>query len=140
MTERTRRPDISLATSMLDAADADMRYVLSLPRQEKGGATILRGIYEAFRQAGNAMLRADGIESEGHDAHIGKVIRLNSATTRTIRVLETLKRVRNNINYQGYSPGIADLTDFASFADENWNIVLKDARRYIQLRKSEKIQ
>lgn len=116
MSPRHKRPDRKNAASILAAAEREMRFTLSLEPTEDAGTTIVRNIYECFRMLGDALLVAEGIESEDHLAPIRRLIEVKVEARRPVSVLDNLRRLRHNINYYGYRPTLYDVMDALSIA------------------------
>ena len=113
---RYKRPDIKNAQSILKAAQREMKFTLTLEPTEDAATTITRNIYESFRMLGDALLVAEGIESQDHITPIKELLKLKVETKRPISIIGNLRRLRHNINYYGYSPSIAEVTDTISIA------------------------
>lgn len=115
---RTRVPDKKNALSILEAAKGDMGYALTLKVSEKSSSTIVRNIYESFRMLGDALLKTKGLEPEKdkHIAEINELLKLKVNTSRPINLLDNLRRLRHNINYNGYKPTILETEDALSLA------------------------
>ncbi len=126
MTIRYKRPDKKNALSIVNAAERDMRFTLTLKPDEDSASTITRNIYESFRMLGDALLVAEGIESQDHIAPIRELLKLRVVTTRPINLIENLRILRHNINYYGYMPKLAEVDDVISIADSCFK-PLKDA-------------
>ena len=114
---RYKKPDKKNALSIIDAAKRDIEYTLSLKSTEEAGPTIIRNIYECFRMLGDSLLVAKGIDSEGHIEQINELLKVKVTTTRPISILENLRKLRRNINYYGYKPGMAEINDTISIAN-----------------------
>jgi hypothetical protein len=56
---------------------------------------------------------------------------LPAATQRPIQALDNLRRLRHDINYQGYQPTPADLDDVISIKKACWKPVLEEVKRII---------
>lgn len=125
---RYKRPDKKNALSIIDAAKREMDFTLSLKPCEASGPTIARNIHECFRMLGDAIMVAEGIESEDHVAPIKELMKINVSTTRPINILDNLRRLRININYYGYKPSLAEVNDAISIAESLFNPLYK----YIQ--------
>lgn len=126
---RYKRPDRKNATSILAAAERDMKYTLSLKCTTDSGATIVRNIYECFRMLGEALLVAKGIESLDHVAPIQELLGLSVNTTRPIRVIDTLRILRHNVNYYGYNPSEPEVQDTLSIAKACFPQLLNAVRK-----------
>jgi len=108
---RYKKPDKKNALSILEAAQRDMKYILSLEITGESGATIVRNVYECFRMLGDSLLVAQGMNSEDHIAPINELMKLKVKTERPIHLVENLRRLRHNINYYGYKPTINEVND-----------------------------
>ncbi len=130
---RYKRPDIKNALSIIEAAQRDMKYTLSLSLTEDSGATVIRNIYECFRMLGDALLVARGIESDDHVAPIKELMGLNLKTTRPVHLIDNLRRLRHNINYYGYKPALSEVREIVEIAKNLFEpifaAVLKKAKK-----------
>ena len=61
---RYKRPDKKNALSIINAAEREMKFTLSLKLTEESGSTIVRNIYECFRMIGDALLVLKGMSSK----------------------------------------------------------------------------
>ncbi len=118
---RYKRPDKKNALSILNAARKEMEFTLSLKRNEEAGSTIVRNIYECFRMMGDALLIAKGIESEDHVMPIRELMKVQADTKRPISLIDSLRRIRHNINYYGYRPTLLEVNDAVSIAESCFN-------------------
>jgi len=116
MSIRYKRPDKKNALSIVESAKRDMHFTLSLKPSEESGTTIVRNIYECFRMIGDALLVAEGMESEDHVMPIRELLKLDVATSRPISIIDNLRRLRHNINYYGYAPKLIEVEDTLSIA------------------------
>ncbi|HLD78989.1 MAG TPA: hypothetical protein VJA18_00340, partial [Candidatus Nanoarchaeia archaeon] len=123
---RQKRPDKKNALSIVEAAKNDMEFTLSLKVTEASGSTIVRNIYECFRMLGDALLVAKGIESIDHVTQIKEVMDLKVLTLRPLGVLDNLRRLRHNINYNGYKPTIHEVKDAVEIANGCFEPILKE--------------
>jgi hypothetical protein len=114
---RYKRPDRKNALSLVEAAKRDMKFTLSMKLTEESGATIVRNIYECFRKLGDSLLVAKGIDSEDHISPIRKLLQIKAKTTRSINLIDNLRRLRININYYGYKPNLIEVKDSISIAE-----------------------
>ena len=107
-----RTPDKAKAKGMVTAAELDMGFISGLPIAINSAQSIIRGIYENFRILGDALLTAQGFKAEGIDHHtqmMDALVKLNIKTARPLFLLNDLKRIRHQINYNGYIPTEKDL-------------------------------
>lgn len=129
---RYKRPDRKNALSILEAAERDMKYTLTLEATDAAGATIVRNIYECFRMLGDALLVSKGVESEDHLAPIGELLKIKAETERPINVVDNLRRLRHNINYYGYRPNIDEVKDIISIAKSMFQPLLRAVKKEIE--------
>ncbi len=113
---RHKRPDNKNALSLLKAAEGEMKFILTLKPTDQSGTTIIRNIYESFRMLGDALLVLEGVESEDHLAPIKKLISLKINVSRPLNILDNLRRLRHNLNYYGYKPGLSEVLEIISIA------------------------
>ena len=132
MNERFKRPDIKNALSILDAAKREIDYALSLEVSEKSGSTIIRNIYEGFRMIGDALLVNKGVSSQDHLAPLNELIKIVVETKRPLRLVETLRILRHNINYYGYKPRIPEVEDAIDFAKKVFYVLWNEVKRKIE--------
>ena len=116
MTIRYKRPDKKNALSILDAANRDMAFTLTLPITEEAGPTLVRNIYESFRMLGDALLVAKGVESEDHIMPLKELLSLPVKTARPTQLIDNLRRLRHNVNYYGYKPSIDEVKEVKAIA------------------------
>jgi uncharacterized protein (UPF0332 family) len=121
---RYKRPDRKNALSIIEAAERDMKFTLSMEVTEESGPTIVRNIYECFRMLGDALLILKGIESEDHIAPIKELTNIKVNTDRPINLVDNLRRLRHNINYYGYKPKLPEVKDVISIAESIFQPVL----------------
>jgi len=125
---RFKRPDKKNALSIINAAEREMKYTLSIKVNEESGPTIVRNIYECFRMIGDALLISKGIESEDHITPIKELTRIRIETRRPINLVDNLRRLRHNINYYGYKPKLEEVKDAISIAESIFQPLLKAVR------------
>jgi len=130
---RYKRPDKKNALSILEAAERDMKFTLTLKPTEISGATIARNIYECFRMLGDALLVSKGIESEDHLTPINELLKIRVKTERPINLIENLRRLRHNINYYGYKPRLEEVEDVISIAKSTFQPLLNAVRKEIEI-------
>jgi uncharacterized protein (UPF0332 family) len=125
MTIRFKRPDRRNALSMIQAAERDMQYTLTLRPTAASASTIIRNIYECFRMLGDALLVAKGIASQDHKMQIAELLKLKAATARPIQLIDNLRALRHSVNYDGYRPTAAEAKDAISLAHACFRPLLK---------------
>lgn len=113
---RYKRPDKKNALSMVDAAERDMKFTMTLPVTDNSATTIIRNIYECFRMLGDALLIEKGIESTDHILPIKELTDLRIDVKRPLFVINNLRRIRHNINYYGYKPNTAEVQNAISIS------------------------
>ena len=125
---RYKRPDKKNALSIINAAEREMKFTLSLRLTEESGSTIVRNIYECFRMVGDALLVLKGISSKDHLAPIDELTKLQLKTSRPIIIIDNLRRLRHNINYYGYKPGLEEVEDAISIAKTIFQTLQKSVK------------
>lgn len=129
---RYKRPDRKNALSIVEAAERDMKFTLSMNPSEESGSTIIRNIYESFRMLGDALLVSKGIESEDHLAPIKELTQVKVETERPINLIDNLRRLRHNINYYGYKPKLAEVEDTLSLAKTIFPPLLETIKKMLK--------
>lgn len=132
MTRRHKRPDRKNAQSIIEAAQRDMEFTLSLDVNEQSGPTIVRNIYECFRMLGDALLVAKGIVSTDHVKPIKELLTIKAKTKRPISLISVLRQMRHNINYYGYKPNLKEIEDVISIAESCFIPVVTEIKKKIQ--------
>lgn len=113
---RIKRPDFKDAQSLLEAARKEMAFTLQLVITPESASTIIRNIYECFRMLGEALLTLRGIESTDHLQPVRALMALAVETKRPLPVIDTLRKIRHNINYYGYQPGSDEAVEAVAIA------------------------
>ena len=129
---RQKRPDKKNALSIIEAAKNDMEFTLSLKVTEASSSTIVRNIYECFRMLGDALLVAKGVESIDHVMQIKELTELKISTLRPLGILDNLRRLRHNINYNGYKPNIPEVKDAIEIAEYLFEPILKEVLKIVK--------
>lgn len=131
---RTRTPDAPKARSLVRSAELEMEFLDTLELSSKSASTIIKGIHENFRKLGEAVLISKGQEPEEHNNHqmcLQALMNLKVKTTRPLQVLDNLRKIRNDINYNGYIPSMADLDDVISIKKACWKPILEEVKKNI---------
>ncbi|MGM5484338.1 MAG: hypothetical protein ACQEP1_00495 [Nanobdellota archaeon] len=113
---RYKRTDTKNAESIIQAADKEMRFTLSLPVNEDSASTIARNIYECFRMLGEGLLILRGESPQDHLEPINAIVKLQIDTPRSLSLLHTYRKIRHNINYYGYLPETEEVKDMVDFS------------------------
>ena|SRR3989338_700838 len=116
MNERVKHPDKKNALSILQAAEREMSYTLNLQINDESAFNIIRNIYECFRMLGDSRLVSKGFISQDHVTQIKELENISVVTQRPIRIIDTLRKLRHNINYYGYIPNKTEAEDAVSIA------------------------
>ncbi len=126
----TNAPDIGKARSLLQTSEREMQYLLTLAQTPDSASTIVSRIYECFHQLGQALLMLDG-QTGNHEERIKAIISLNITASRPIQALDWLRRVRQNINYNGYQASTEDLAEAIFLVKTFWKPVLAEVKRRV---------
>lgn len=129
MNERIKHPDKKNAQSILDATERELRFTLTLTVNDESAFNIIRNIYECFRMLGDARLISKGIVSQDHIEQIRELENMSVKTERPIKLVDTLRKVRHNINYHGYIPSKAEAEDAISLAKTCFYPLLEAIRK-----------
>ena len=116
MNRRIKHHDKKNALSIVNAAEREMQFTLKQPIIEESAFNVIRNIYESFRMLGDARLIAKGIVSQDHVEQIRELEAMQVKTERPIRLIDSLRKLRHNINYYGYIPTKAEAEDAVSIA------------------------
>lgn len=138
MIKRIKHSDKKNAESIIEASIKQMSYTLKLESNDESAFNIIRNIYECFRMLGDALLVSRGLVSEEHIEQIIAIENMNLKTARPIKLIDSLRRMRHNINYYGFSPKKNDADDAVSFAKLCFNQVVNAVKKEIQKNKAEK--
>ncbi|MDD3175516.1 MAG: hypothetical protein PHU51_03495 [Candidatus Nanoarchaeia archaeon] len=129
---RIKRPDRKNALSIVEAAEREMKFTLTLNVDEESSSTIVRNIYECFRMIGDALLVNEGIESSDHLAPINELLKLKINTARPLNLIDNLRRLRHNINYYDYNTNLIEVKDALSLAKVLFIPLLKEIKKRIE--------
>jgi|SRR3989344_4572472 len=113
---RIKHPDKKNALSIITAAEQELNYTLTLPITNESAFNIIRNVYECFRMLGDAHLISRGFASEDHIEQIKELENIPAKTDRPIKLIDSLRRLRHNINYYGYAPSKIEAEDAISIA------------------------
>jgi uncharacterized protein (UPF0332 family) len=134
---REKHPDKKNAASILEASSRQMKYTLTLESTDDSAFNIVRNIYECFRMLGDALLLAEGRESQDHLVPLNELMKIEVETSRPMRLVDSFRKMRHNINYYGYTPKKSEADDALSFAKACFEPLLKAVREEIS-KKSER--
>tara|TARA_Y100000310_G_scaffold327546_1_gene394100 strand:+ start:1052 stop:1456 length:405 start_codon:yes stop_codon:yes gene_type:complete len=116
MNIRIKHPDKKNALSIMQAAEREIKYTLTLQVNEESAFNIIRNIYECFRMLGDAKLISKGIISKDHIEQIKELEKMQIKTERPIKLIDSLRKLRHSINYYGYIPSKTEAEDAISIA------------------------
>ena len=116
MNIRVKHHDKKNALSILNAAEKEMQFTLKQTVTEESAFNIIRNIYECFRMLGDARLVSKGNVLQDHVEHIKELETIKVETKRPIKLIDSLRKLRHNINYYGYIPSRAEAEDAISIA------------------------
>lgn len=138
MTQRQKHPDKKNAASILEASSRQMKYTLTLVPSDDSAFNIIRNIYECFRMIGDALLVAEGIESQDHLVPINELMKIQVKTSRSTKLVDNLRRMRHNINYYGYTPKKIEADDAISLAKACFEPLLNEVKNKISKKNNER--
>ena len=128
---RYKRPDKKNALSLLEAARNDLDFTFTIKISEDSGSTIIRNIHNSFRMIGDSLLVSKGIEPTDHITPIKELLKLNVKTSRPINLIDSIRRLRNNINYYGYRPKLNEVEDAVSIAKTCFQPMYKEVKKIV---------
>lgn len=132
MTNRIKHPDKKNALSIAQATEREMYFTLKQAVTEESSFNIIRNIYECFRMLGDARLVSQGIKSQEHREQIRVLETMQVETKRPIKLIDTLRKLRHNINYYGYVPTKAEAEDAISIAHACFFPLLKEIKKELE--------
>lgn len=138
MIQRQKHPDKKNAASILGASSRQMKYTLTLEPNDYSAFNIIRNIYECFRMLGDALLVAEGIESQDHLAPINELMKIDVETSRSTKLVNNLRKMRHNINYYGYIPKKIEADDAISLAKACFGPLLDAVKEEISKKNNER--
>ncbi|HLC32269.1 MAG TPA: hypothetical protein VJJ82_00420 [Candidatus Nanoarchaeia archaeon] len=127
----SKAPDVAKARALIEAGQKEMAYLLSLKATEEGASTIVSRVYECFHKLGQALLLKE-CKTGNHEDRINTLITLPVTVSRPTRALDWLRKVRQNINYNGYQASTDDLAESLSLAKTFWTPLLTEVKKKIQ--------
>ena len=130
---REKHKDFKNAESILEASEKQMKFTLKQESTDESAFNIIRNIYECFRMLGDALLVSRGKKSEDHVEQVKALEILEVKTSRPIKLVDNLRRMRHNINYYGYSPTKIEADDAISFAHACFEPILKAVLKEIKV-------
>lgn len=113
---RVKHHDKKNALSIINSAEREMQFTLKQVVTEESAFNIIRNIYECLRMLGDARLISKGIVSKDHIEQIKELENIQVKTDRPIKLIDSLRKLRHNINYYGYNPTKAEAEDATSIA------------------------
>ena len=131
MNQRIKHMDRKNALSIIQAAEREMHYTLKLQTTDESAFNIIRNVYECFRMLGDASLVSKGLLSQDHVEQIKELESMPIKTERPIGIIDSLRKLRHNINYYGYIPSKAEAEDAISIAKACFNPLLEFIKKEI---------
>jgi len=113
---RIKHEDYEKALSIISAAERELKFTLKQDVSDESAFNIIRNIYECFRMLGDALMVSKGLVSIDHIEQINELVSLPVQTKRPVKLVDNLRKLRNNINYRGYIPNKAEAEDAISLA------------------------
>src|SRR4030043_1080120 len=132
MIKRFKHSDKKNAESIILASIKQMDYTFKLESNNESAFNIIRNIYECFRMLGDALLVSRGLMPEDYVEQIIAIESLNLQTVRPIKLIDNLRRMRNNINYYGFFPKKSEADEAISFAKSCFNQVANAVKEEIK--------
>lgn len=132
MNRRFKHHDRKNALSIINAAEREMRFTLKQPISEESAFNVIRNIYDSFRMLGDARLVAKGIVSQDHIEQVRELESIQVKTERPIKLIDSLRKLRHNINYYGYIPNKAEAEDAVSIAQACFNPLLNAIKNELE--------
>jgi len=129
MSNRVKHYDKKNALSIVNAAEREMQFTLKQTVTEESAFNIIRNIYECFRMLGDARLISKGLISQDHVEQIKELERIQVETKRPVRLIDSLRKLRHNINYYGYIPTKVEAEDAMSIAHACFYPLLKEIKK-----------
>ncbi|NCN99092.1 hypothetical protein COU62_01820 [Candidatus Pacearchaeota archaeon CG10_big_fil_rev_8_21_14_0_10_35_219] len=102
MSSRIKHQDKKNAISIINASERQMQFTLKQDVTDESAFNIIRNIYECFRMLGDAVLVSKGFASIDHVEQIKELEKIPAKTERPISLVNSLRKLRHNINYYGY--------------------------------------
>jgi len=128
LNSRIKHRDPKNALSILNAAEQEMQFTFKQVVTEESAFNIIRNIYECFRMLGDAQLISKGIVSQDHVEQIKELEAMQVKTERPIKLIDSLRKLRHNINYYGYIPSRAEAEDAISIAHACFYPLLREIK------------
>ena len=132
MNNRIKHNDKKNALSIVNAAEREMHFTLKQAVTEESAFNIIRNIYESFRMLGDARFVSKGIVSQDHVEQIRELETIQVKTERPIKLIDTLRKLRHNINYYGYIPTKREAEDAISIAHACFLPLLKEIKKELE--------
>ncbi len=132
MNNRIKHHDKKNALSIVNAAEREMQFTLKQSVTDESAFNIIRNIYESFRMLGDARLVSKGIVSQDHVEQIKELETMRVETKRPIKLIDSLRKLRHNINYYGYIPTKAEAEDAISIAHACFDPILKEIKKELE--------
>lgn len=129
---RIKHPDRKNALSIVMAAEREMQFTLKMLVTDESAFAIIRNIYECFRMLGDARLVSKGIVSQDHKEQVQELESMYVKTERPLRLIDTLRRLRHNINYYGYIPTKVEAEDAISIAHACFYPLLREIKKELE--------
>ena len=129
MNNRIKHHDNKNSLSIVNSAEREMQFTLKQTITEESTFNIIRNVYECFRMLGDALLVSKGIVSQDHVEQIRELEKIPVETKRPVKLIDSLRKLRHNINYYGYIPTKAEAEDAVSIAHACFYLLLKEIKK-----------
>ena len=131
MEVRYKIPDKKKALDLIESAKKEIEFTFSLLVNDKSSNTIVKNIYESFRMLGEASLINRGIEPQDHVICISELLDFNVSTLRPLNLIEKLRKLRHNINYNGYRADVEEAKESLSIAKSCFKVLFNEINQNI---------
>ncbi|MBT3404715.1 HEPN domain-containing protein [archaeon] len=129
--ERIKKGDKQKALSLIKTAEEDLKFTLTLSVSKESSNTIIRNIYESFRMMGESILVNKGIKFSDHVQSINELLKLKIQTSRPLNLLDSLRKLRHKINYNGHLSTIEESKEAISIARSLFDDLKKEVEKII---------
>ncbi len=121
-------PDIKKANALTSSSLEIAESLKAVPLTEKTARLLLKELYDAFRQLGDAKWHIMGYKSEGHEASIELLQYAEIKSSFKLQNFDRFRRIRNEATYDGKSVTLEQAKDIIIL----WNDVHKELIEWVK--------